>query len=65
MIVYTLIHEYKEGFTAYAYSTRKKRAEARALLLKKFAGDFDTDKDFLIEDTAELDVLPCKNNAKV
>jgi len=34
MIVYTLIHEYKEGFTAYAYSTRKKRAEARALLLK-------------------------------
>lgn len=58
MKVFILVHEYKDGYTCYAFSSEEKRDEAAGMLQEEYAADFEADRDFLLFDESDLDAMP-------
>lgn len=58
MNIYILVHEYKQGYSCYAFSTPEKREEAASLLRNEYAKDFERDNDFLLSEDVTLDEMP-------
>lgn len=58
MNLYILVHEFKDGYQTYAFSSQEKREEAANLLRNEYAKDFERDNDFLLSDDIVLDEMP-------
>lgn len=58
MNLFILVHEYKQGYSCYAFSTQEKREEAAKLLQTEYAKDFERDNDFLLSEDIILDEMP-------
>lgn len=58
MMIYTLTHEHKHGFTTYAFSSEALRSEASERIISEWQEDFDANEDFLTSDCGLLDSMP-------
>lgn len=58
MNIFLMVHEYKQGYTCYAFSSFEKRNQAEKILRKQHKEDFEHDRDFILLDIVELDEMP-------
>jgi hypothetical protein len=57
IMVYTLTHENKYGFSTYVFSSEARRMEAALLLKKQYDFDDESETDFLTADEAFIDEM--------